>query len=77
MFTVGASALALIMGSRYSTKVQRLTARRCLHVLATLFLLSYTKILSVVCHVLFFYSQITHLPSRQKQLFWSVDTSEY
>ena len=57
-------ALALIMGSRYSSKVQRLTARRGLHVLATLFLLSYTKILSMVCYVLFFYTQITHLPSR-------------
>ena len=68
-------ALALIMGSRYSSKVQRLTARRGLHVLATLFLLSYTKILSMVCHVLFFYTQITHLPSRHTQLFWSVDTS--
>ena len=68
-------ALALIMGSRYSSKVQRLTARRGLHVLATLFLLSYTKILSMVCHILFFYAQITHLPSRHTQLFWSVDTS--
>ena len=68
-------ALALIMGSRYSSKVQRLTARRGLHVLATLFLLSYTKILSMVCHVLFFYTQITHLRSRHTQLFWSVDTS--
>jgi len=36
-------ALALIMGSRHSKIVQRLTARRGLPVLATLFLLSYTK----------------------------------
>jgi len=68
-------ALALIMGRRYSSRIQRLTARRGLHVLATLFLLSYTKILSMVCHILFFYSQVTHLPSRHTQLFWSVDTS--
>ena len=68
-------ALALIIGSRYSSKVQRLTARRGLHVLATLFLLSYTKILSMVCHVLFFYTQTTHLPIKHRQLFWSVDTS--
>ena len=68
-------ALALIIGSRYSSRVQRLTARRGLHVLATLFLLSYTKILSMVCHVLFFYTPMTHLPSRQTQLYWSVDTS--
>ena len=29
----------------------------------------------MVCHVLFFYTPITHLPSRHTQLFWSVDTS--
>ena len=29
----------------------------------------------MVCHVLFFYTQIIHLPSRHTQLFWSVDTS--
>ena len=68
-------ALALIIGSHYSSKIQRITSRRGLHVLATLFLLSYTKILSMVCHVLFFYTKITHLPSRHTQLFWLVDTS--
>jgi len=68
-------ASALIIGSCYSSKVQRLTARNSLHVLATLFLLSYTKILSTVCHVLFFYSNTIYLPGRQTQLFWSTDTS--
>ena len=55
-------ALTLIIGSRYSIKLQRFTARRSLPVLATLFLLSYTKILSTVCYVLFFYSDTTYLP---------------
>ena len=41
-------ATSLIITSRYSTKIQRLTARRALPVLATLFLLSYTKILHTV-----------------------------
>ena len=41
-------ATSLIVTSRYSAKVQRLTARRALPVLATLFLLSYTKILLIV-----------------------------
>jgi len=68
-------ALALVIDSHYSSTIQRITSRRGLHVLATLFLLSYTKILSMVCHVLFFYTKITHLPSRHTQLFWSVDTS--
>ena len=38
-------ATLIIITSRYSTMIQRLTARRALPVLATLFLLSYTKIL--------------------------------
>ena len=55
-------ATLTIITSRYSTTIQRLTARRALPVLATLFLLSYTKILRIVSSVLFFYSTITHLP---------------
>ena len=68
-------ALALIMGSRYSKTVQRLTARRGLAVLATLFLLSYTKFLLTVCHAIFFYSTVTHLPSEDSTSVWSVDTN--
>ena len=66
-------ATLLIIGSRYSTKIQRLTARGALAVLATLFLLSYTKILHTVSNVLFFYSTITELPSNKTTIVWSVD----
>ena len=45
-----------------------------LPVLATLFLLSYTKILHTVSSVLFLYSIITSLPSKNSKLVWSVDT---
>lgn len=58
-------ATLLIISSRYSTKVQRFTARKTLPVLATLFLSSYTKILLAV---LFSYSTITHLPSGHSTL---------
>ena len=68
-------AILLIFTSRYSTKVQRLTARRALLVLTTLFLLSYTKILQILCMVLFFFSSSTQLPSKQTTTVWSVDTS--
>ena len=68
-------ATLLIVGSRYSTKVQRLTARRTLAVLATLFLLSYTKILRTVSKVLFFYSRITDLPSNKTTIVWSIDAN--
>jgi len=67
-------AFTLIIGSRYSSKIQRLTAQRALPVLATLFLLIYTKILITVCSVLFFFSPITHLPGNHITFVWSVDT---
>jgi len=68
-------ATSLIITSRYSTTIQRLTARRALPVLATLFLLSYTKILHAVSSVMFSYSIITQLPSEQSTLVWSVDAN--
>ena len=68
-------AFALIIGSRHSAKIQRITSQRALHVLATLFLLSYTKFLLTVCQVLFFYSEIIHLPSKHITLVWSLDVS--
>ena len=67
-------AFTLIIGSRHSTKLQTLTANRVLKVLATLFLLSYTKVLLTVCQVLFFFSSVNHLPSNHTTLVWSVDT---
>ena len=55
-------AMALIITSRYSTTIQRLTASRALPVLATLFLLSYTKILHTVnCFILLFHN---HSPTQ-------------
>ena len=68
-------ATLIIITSRHSTKIQRLTARRALSVLATLFLLSYTKILRILSSVLFSYSTITHLPSKHTTLVWSVDAN--
>ncbi|XP_065903271.1 uncharacterized protein [Dysidea avara] len=68
-------ATSLIITSRYSTTIQRLTARRALPVLATLFLLSYTKILLTISSVLFYYSKIIHLPSEHTTMVWSVDAN--
>ena len=67
-------ATLLIITSRYSTRIQRFTAHRALPVLATLFLLSYTKILRTVSSVLFSYSTIISLPSKNTTLVWSVET---
>ena len=68
-------ATSLIITSRYSTTIQRLTARRALPVLVTLFLLSYTKILLIVSSVLFSYSKLISLPSGHTTMVWSVDAN--
>ena len=68
-------AASIIVISRYSSRVLRLTYSRSLPVLATLFLLSYTGVLRVVLTVLFSYSTITHLPSGHQQIVWSIDAS--
>ena len=68
-------AFALIIGSRYSSNLQRLTANRVLKVLATLFLLCYTKVLLTVCQVLFFFLSVTHIPSKHTTTVWSISTS--
>ena len=68
-------ALSIIIASRYSSRILRLTYTRSLPVLATLFLLSYTGVLRTVLTVLFSYSTITHLPSGHKQIVWSIDAS--
>ena len=68
-------ASLIIMTSRYSSRILRLTYKRSLPVLATLFLLSYTSVLRTVLTVLFSYSAITHLPSGHQELVWSIDAS--
>ena len=68
-------SVSLIITSRYSTTIQRLTACRALPVLATLFLLSYTKALRTVSEVLFSYCKVIHIPASSSKLVWSVDTN--
>ena len=68
-------AASIIIASRYSYRILRLTYTRSLPVLATLFLLSYTGVLRTVLTVLFSYSTITHLPSGHQQVVWSIDAS--
>ncbi|XP_065896231.1 uncharacterized protein [Dysidea avara] len=68
-------ATSLIIASRHSTRIQRVTACRALPILATLFLLSYTKVLHTNSSVLFYYSTIVHLPSKHTRLVWAVDAN--
>ena len=68
-------AALIIVTSRYSSRILRLTYTRSFPVLATLFLLSYTGVLRTVLTVLFSYSTITHLPNDHQQIVWSIDAS--
>ena len=65
-------AIVFILLSRCSLTVQKFTARKALPVLATLFLFSYTKVLVIVCNVLFRYSAFTHLPSGKTERVWTI-----
>ena len=58
-------ATVLIVMSRYVTIIQRITAKKALPVLATLFLLSYTKVLRIVCRVLFQYITVSYSFTKQ------------
>ena len=66
--------IVIVVGSRHSIRIQRLTRRRVLPVLATLLLLCYTKILRIVCSVLLYYTTITHIPSDNVEVVWMIDT---
>ena len=66
--------IVIVIASRYSTRIQRLTACRVLPVLATLLILCYTNILQAVSMALFFYSRVTYLPSMEHRMVWSVAT---
>ena len=63
-------SVSFIITSRYSTTIQRLTARRALPILATLFL-----ILRTVSKVLFSYCKVRHILTSSSKLVWSVDTN--
>ena len=69
------TAFVIIIASRHSTRILRLTFSRSLPVLVTLFLFSYNGVLRTVLTVLFSYSTITHLPSGHQQMVWSIDAS--
>ena len=65
----------LAFASRYSSLVERLTRRRVIPVIATIFLLSYSKILLVTIRVLFSYTNVYSLPDNKKIVIWKWDSS--
>ena len=65
----------LALASRYSSSVEKLTRRRVIPVIATIFLLSYNKLLLVTVKVLFSFTNIYSLPDNKKTVIWKWDSS--
>ena len=74
-FYIISIAILIIIVSRYSITVQRLTVQKSSAVLATLFLFSFTTILRTISSVLFSYSSISDLPNEHTTLVWSLDAN--
>jgi len=66
--------LFFIIGSRYSSKLYRLTFNRALPVLATLFILTYTSMLQVIA-AMFFYAKIITVPGNAVKIVWICDAT--
>ena len=65
----------LALASRYSSLVERLTRRRAIPVIATIFLFSYNKLLLVTAKVLYSYTTVYSLSDNKKTTVWMWDTS--
>ncbi|XP_065918464.1 uncharacterized protein [Dysidea avara] len=65
----------LAFASRYSVLIEKLTRKRVIPVIATLYLLTYNKIMLETFRGLFSYTVIYYLHSKHTDVYWSVDTS--
>ena len=65
----------LAFASRYSSSVEKLTRRRVIPVIATIFLLSYTKLLLATTKGLFSYKTVYSLQDSHKKIIWMWDSS--
>jgi len=65
----------LAFATRYSVLIEKLTRKRVIPVIATLYLLIYNKIMLETFRVLFSFTVIYHLHSKRADVYWSVDTS--
>ena len=65
----------LALASRYFSVVEKLTRRRVIPVIATIFLFSYSKLLLITTKVLFSYTTVYRLSDNKKTTVWMWDTS--
>ena len=65
----------LAFASRYSSTVERLTRRRVIPVIATIFLLTYSKLLIAITKILFSYTTVYSVSDNTKTTVWTWDTN--
>ena len=65
----------LVFASRYSSSVERLTRRRVIPVIATIFLLSYGKLLLMTAKVQYSYTTLYNLSDNTKTVVWMWDAT--
>ena len=66
--------VAMAFASRYFQIIEKITRKRVIPVIATLYLLSYNKLMLITFRVLFSYTTIHHLYNMDTDVYWSVDT---
>ena len=66
--------VAMAFASRYFRIIEKITRKRVIPVIATLYLLSYNKLMLITFKVLFTYTTIYHLYDMDVDVYWSVDT---
>ena len=67
--------VAMSFASRYFQVIEKITRRRVIPVIATLYLLSYNKLMMITSTVLFSYATVFHLYDMDTDVYWSNDTS--
>ena len=65
---------ALVIASRYISTVEKITRKKVIPVIATLYLLSYNKIMMMTFRVLLSFVKIHFLSSGKTKLYWPLDT---
>ena len=66
--------VAMAFASRYFQIIEKITRKRVIPVIATLYLLSYNKLMLITFRVLFSYTIIHHLYDMDTDVYWSADT---
>ena len=66
--------VAMAFASRYFQIIEKIIRKRVIPVIATLYFLSYNKLMLITFRVLFLYTTIHHLYDMDTDVYWSADT---